>query len=80
MEMGSAEKPQFSLTAPGWVKGPLRLREAPEPGKTQYVYNDEGEVQGLLIVQPPPPRNRLEAMWRNLRRRASLLWRHGIWD
>jgi hypothetical protein len=62
------------------VAGPFIIREVPEPGKSQIVYDKEGQAQAWLIVQPPPPRNRLEAIWRNLRWRVRLLWRHGIWD
>jgi hypothetical protein len=30
--------------------------------------------------QPPPPRNWLEAKWRNLRWHLTMLRRHRMWD
>jgi hypothetical protein len=60
--------------------GPFIIREPLTPGKSQYVYGDKGEVKGLLIVQPPPPRNWIEAKWRSLRWHLTMLRRHGMWD
>jgi hypothetical protein len=61
------------------ASGPFIIREAPAPGTSQYVYGDKGEVKGLLIVQPPPPRNWLEAKCRSLRWHLTMLRRHGMW-
>jgi hypothetical protein len=77
------------LSVPAPVTDPLVLRDAPKPGTTCVLYDQEGNAQGLLITPLPPPRNRREALSRWLRAlphrlrfrwRACLLWRHGIWD